>query len=457
VLFSWERFTTIGNQRTAYSNALNPDAPITSVTAPDPKTMVVKLKSPNFAILAMFGARENVNLVPKEAKSTDVLDLRQAMIGTGPYYMSNYQTSLGWTLKKFDKFWDKDRPYFEQIDYPILTEYAALLSQFKAGSVHVLNNTDILQPDVLPTKKDVSKVSMYEGGAVLSGYRRIFGWQTPALRDERVRQAFSMAYDRDLWIDAVYDTKALQDAGVPIERRWNTAMTGLDSDAAGGWWLDPEGKDFGANSKYYQHNIAEAKKLLAAAGFADGLEMTDSFVAGSEYGAKFHEWLEITQGMEKEIGIKHNNNPQEYGPAFGPKYRDSLGQFEGVSTKLGPPPPSADPVGRLAFDYYSKGGAGFYGFDAAGKGDGSGDPQVDAQFDKAYAEYDDNKRKTIVQELQRYLGEKQYAVRWPGGKSAFALVWPAVGNYLVWRGGDPNTFRIANSYWWLDQTKAPSA
>ena len=80
-----------------------------------------------------------------------------------------------------------------------------------------------------------------------------------------------MAYDRDLWIDAVYDTKALQDAGVPIVRRWNTSLTALDSDAAGGWWLDPQGKDFGDNAKYYQHNIAEAKKLMSAAGFANGL------------------------------------------------------------------------------------------------------------------------------------------------------------------------------------------
>ena len=93
VLFSWKRFTTVGNQRTAYSNDLNPDAPITSVTAPDAKTIVVKLKSPNFAILAMFGARENVNLVPKEAADTGVLDLRQTMIGTGPYYVADYTTS----------------------------------------------------------------------------------------------------------------------------------------------------------------------------------------------------------------------------------------------------------------------------------------------------------------------------------------------------------------------------
>jgi len=179
----------------------------------------------------------------------------------------------------------------------------------------------------------------------------------------------------------------------------------------------------------------------------------DSFVAGSDYGANFHEWLEITQGMEREIGITHINNPQEYGAEFGPKYRDSRGQFEGISTKLGPPPPSSDPVGRLAFDYYSKGGAGFYGFDAAGTGDGSGDPEVDDMIAKAYAEFDDEARKQIVLDLQRYLAEKAYAVRWPGGKTNFDLVWPAVANYRVWNGGAADTWRIQNSYWWLDTSK----
>jgi peptide/nickel transport system substrate-binding protein len=457
ILYSWKRFTTIGNQRTAYSNALNPDAPILSVEAPDESTIVVKLKEPNFSVLAMFGARENVNVVPKEAEDTNVLDLRTSMIGTGPYYLDKYTTSQGWTVKRFDKFWDPNRPYFDTIEFPIVTEYAAKIAQLQAGNIHLIEggsgSGSVQQPDVLRLKQDAPNLDVYSGDVVPSNYRRIFGWMTPELRDERVRQAFSMSYDRDLWIDTVFDTSTLEAAGLPVEVRWNTSMTALDADAAGGWWLDPQGSDFGDNAKYYQYNIEEAKKLMSAAGHDSGLELIDSFVSGTDYGAKFHEWLEITQGMEKEIGIVHTPNPQEYGPEFGPKYRDSRGQFEGISTKLGPPPPSQDPVGRLAFDYYSKGGAGFYGFDAAGKGDGSGDPEVDAQFAKAYAEFDEDKRKSIVLDLQRYLAEKQYAVRWPGGKTNFDVVWPVVANYRAWNGGAANSYRIRYSYWWFDSSK----
>ena len=68
---------------------------------------------------------------------------------------------------------------------------------------------------------------------------------------------------------------------MPVESRWNTALVGSYE----GWWLDPKGKDFGPNAKYFQHDLAEAKKLLAAAGYPNGFETTSHYVTGPELGA----------------------------------------------------------------------------------------------------------------------------------------------------------------------------
>jgi ABC-type transport system substrate-binding protein len=105
----------------------------------------------------------------------------------------------------------------------------------------------------------------------------------------------------------------------------------------------------------------------------------------------------------------------------------------------------------LAWRYTKGGGAGYLGFDAAGRGDGSGDPQVDAMIKKAQNELDPEKRKPTLNELQRYLAGKMYNVPKPGEASYFTMAWPAVRNFNTYRGDR----RTDNYYQWLDETLPP--
>ena len=105
----------------------------------------------------------------------------------------------------------------------------------------------------------------------------------------------------------------------------------------------------------------------------------------------------------------------------------------------------------INFQYWSKGGVNFYGFDADGKGDNSGDPYIDGQIDKVNGEIDTAKRQAIVQDIQRYLGKAMYAINGTGGSTGFTLAWPAVRNYNVYQGG----FRQIHYYIWIDETLPP--
>jgi hypothetical protein len=91
--------------------------------------------------------------------------------------------------------------------------------------------------------------------------------------------------------------------------------------------------------------------------------------------------------------------------------------------------------------------------DAAGTGDGSGDPEVDALLKKAQGELDLDIRREIVYDVQRYLAQKQYNVTKPGSSSFFTMAWPVLGNFNVYRGDR----RTGNYHWWLDDSKAPLA
>src|SRR6266567_6494583 len=91
VLFSWNRFATKAPLRDFVSNAANPQAPVLSLTAPDPRTVVMKLKEPlvyTLELFAPFSGGGNVAIVPKETDTT--FDSRGDMIGTGPIIMSKY-------------------------------------------------------------------------------------------------------------------------------------------------------------------------------------------------------------------------------------------------------------------------------------------------------------------------------------------------------------------------------
>src|SRR5439155_12460023 len=106
VLFSWKRFADSSPSRGGVANSANPNAPVLSVTSTDSKTVVIKLKEPLAYALSYFVYRELVNMMPKEASNPAVLDLRGVLLGAGPLYLAEHQSSVGFTFKRHEDFWD---------------------------------------------------------------------------------------------------------------------------------------------------------------------------------------------------------------------------------------------------------------------------------------------------------------------------------------------------------------
>jgi peptide/nickel transport system substrate-binding protein len=451
VMASWQRYSTKFSGRVGVVNSANPDAPVLSLTAADSKTLVMKLKEPLVYVLNLFvmsGASGPITM-PKETDST--FDPRADMIGTGPWVLTNYKPSVEVSLKRNPEYYDRDWALVDQIDMPIISEYATALSQLKAGNLHIFGpntNTLVRPEDIVPLKQDEPRIAVYQSDLALtpSGATQNFGWlpagKSPFL-DERVRQAVSLSIDRDLFLDTVFNVSKFQSQGLPVATRWSTALIPTYE----GWWLDPKGKDFGPNAKYYQHDVAEAKKLLAAAGYPNGFEIISS-APGIEYPPS--KYGELINGMAGEAGIKVSQRILDYLKDYIPNYRDGHGQYEGWSyTSTAGGTSGTSPVGALAIEYWSKGGAAFKGFSLSGKNDQSGDPQVDAILEKARVEQDTERRRALIFDLQRYLAKAVYGLASPGGATSFLAAWPCVGNFQVWRGAR-NNYR-----WWVDETKPP--
>jgi ABC-type transport system substrate-binding protein len=298
-------------------------------------------------------------------------------------------------------------------------------------------------------KREQPLINVYQDElTVPTEFSRIisFGWlpegKSPFL-DPRVRQAFSRAINRDLWFDVVYNISRFEAEGLPVLTRHNTALSG----ALEGWWLDPKGKEFGSNGKHLTYDLGEATKLLAAAGYPNGLDALSNYVTTSEFPVAKH--AEIMDGFLNEAGIRGTVTPLDYTNDYIPRFRDGKGQYQGWAHITGSGG-GDDPIGILSNQYWSKGGSSsFLGFTSGARNETAGDPKVDGLIESARVERDTDKRKALVHDLQRHLAEAMYAVPAPGVGTGFTVAWPCVANFRVFNGARLN-YGI-----WIDQTKPP--
>ncbi len=456
VVFSWERVKAQGLRRADLSHDVNPAAPIISITAVDAKTIQIKFSEPQAGNLYLFAAQgaPNMPIVPKEAADINKFDLRSQVAGTGIWNRADVQEDVKFVWKKNPGFGQDPRgplPYLDEEDWIVVPEYATGLAQFKTGSLHMYA---VNAEDVLATKKDVAALEMMSTEITTTPRYVIVGAnaQSP-FKDQRIRQAYSMSWDRDLFIDTTFNVSKFQSQGLPMVTRWSSA---LQAESWEGWWLDPKGKDFGPNAKYFQHDIAEAKKLLSAASHANGLDFDSAVPTGHPYGPTYDRDIQIVTGMAQEAGFKANIKQPQFAREFRDIYSQGTGDFSGISY-VNLFSAGVDPSTFL-FRYFNSKGSTFYGFDADGSGNHKGDPMLDQMTTKMRLEFDDKKRQDIGSDIQRYLGAQMYFIDFPGGANGFDLAWPAVRNRSVYLGDVARPISASttgNATIWLDKTKAP--
>ncbi len=455
-----DRYAAKGPLATLIFNQTSPEAPLLSYSSPDSSSIVMKLKEPVAYMINWFasfgGFTAVVVLTPKETDGS--FDIRQGMIGTGPFQLKQHTPSVGFVLKRNPDYWDKDAALVDEVNQPIISEYVTRLAQLKAGEIHYSTTTDVLRAeDVLSTKRDQPKIELFESDMEVAASVMTFGWQPVGnnkFQDERVRQAISMSMDRDLNIDVRFNADTFRREGLPIRTAWNSHLAARDAFVKGGWFLDPKGKDFGPNAKFFKHDIAEAKKLLAAAGFPNGFETTFHYPASPQFNRSTV--VEPLFFFLQEIGIKVNQNPQtDNTQVYIPRNRDASGEYEGIGyhSVTGTVPSVLSAASALVAEHLPISGVTFHGYAVNGRGDKSGDPELIAILAKARVERDINAQKKLVLDAQRYLGKAMHSLIEPGGATGFWAAWPAVQNFRVFSGVTPwERYQL-----WLDRTKAPFA
>jgi len=261
---SFQRYLALNPLRTTLQGVID------NVQYPDEQTMVVKTKFPYAPLARLFSSTTaSFYVMPKEA-ATGAFDPAKTAIGTGPQMFDRYVPSSTIEYKKHDQYWRQGKPYMDRFHYPIIVDYAQRYAQFVAGNIGVFAPT---QDTIAQARKDVPTADMYRVPVSRSNWIGWYGlkdFNNQPYRDPRVRQAISMMFDRDGFSGQFNNDDPLKKAGLPThEVKWQTAV----SPGQGSYWLDPRKNELGDASMYWQFNIAEANKLLEAAGYKDGFTL----------------------------------------------------------------------------------------------------------------------------------------------------------------------------------------
>ncbi len=461
VLAALERYAEIGPLSTLIYDSAGAGGPVLTPTAPDASTVVLKLNAPVSYMINYFAPYGGITATqlqtPREAND-GTLDVRTDMVGTGPYYLSRHEPSVAFEYTKNEEHWDADNYLLGEIHQPIVPEYVQRLAQFQAGAIYqAWNYTQGLRAtDVLTLKNDQPKILLYAGPTNLASSVFTFGVQgTNNFEDERVRQAFSMAFDRDLDINLRNNIDEFEEAGIPITKFWNSHLAARDGNVGGGWWLDPQSSEFGENAKFFQYNVPEAKKLLAAAGFPDGFEVGFRYPNTAAFDRA--NVVEPYFFYLQELGLTVDQNGQtDYTQDYIPNNRDASGAYEGIGyhSVTGSVPSVVSPVSAMVAEHLPLSGVTFHGYSAGGGTAGTGDPALNEILTKARTEADVDTAKSLIHEAQRYLGKAMWSMIESGGSNGIYAAWPAVQNFRVWQ-VTPSSWKYYQI--WLDDTKAPLA
>ena len=353
--------------------------PVDRVDVVDRYTVRFRLKEPFVWLLHMLANPTGTWIVAREAVDK-YGDLKRAetAIGTGPFTLERYDPNVKAVFRRHPDYFRTGQPYVDGVDWLVMEDEAAQLAAYRSNQIDFggWHWWTVRQVDLDALKKSHPQL-IYQDflSTVTNGiYMRT---DKPPFNDVRVRRAISHALDRRAIIEAVF----VRGEPAPAISR------GLPE------W-SPRIDQLGAGAQYYRHDPREARRLLAEAGFPQGLKTQLNVTGG--YGADAVDAFQLAQRQLKESGIDAELKVQEYAAYISSTF---LGKYEGMA--MGPFSIAWEPHSTLY---------GMYTPEQPRNSSHVADPKILAMLKEQMRTKDVEARRKLIFDLQRYAAEQQYYV-----------------------------------------------
>jgi peptide/nickel transport system substrate-binding protein len=362
--------------------------PVKSIDVVDRYTVRITLKEPYAPFLNHLANPSFCVIVPREAEDKfKDFNHPDAVIGSGPFVLKSYEKGVRLVFERNPSYFMKGLPYLDGVVIDITPDAAARLSVLRAGKAELPHIWGWISPEEARSLRQTNpEMSVTPHLVVGQGFIYLRTDQPP-FNDVRVRRAVSLAIDRKGWNDALLYGEGCIEAGpVPCAlKEWKLEASKMDP----------------AKAKYLVgYDPAEAKRLLAEAGYPNGFTMPIYHWPG--YVVPWRSYYELAADNLSKIGINVELKPEEYG-----KYISTtvLGKYEKAA--MGPSTPFTEVDDFLFGRFYPE---------LSTNQSHVADAELSRMLVAQRREMDPKKRKQIVDDIQRYLADKAYYIyvpQWP--------------------------------------------
>lgn len=221
------------------------DSVIAKVEAVDAGTVKFTLSTPQGPFLNNLAMFVFVMQSPASIEKAGTNYCKTA-VGTGPYKLVEWKANESVTLTANADYWDKpNAAKMKNVIIRNIPNNSARLLALSAGEVHVIEGLESRDVDAV---KNNSKFKLILRPANTTGYVA-FNYKVKEFNDPKVRQAFAQAINKDAIVKAFYG---------------GTGMVAKEFQPPALWGYNKSIED-------YKYDTAAAKKLLADAGFPNGI------------------------------------------------------------------------------------------------------------------------------------------------------------------------------------------